>query len=104
MNLIKTIKPSDIATDDHFFSSIWQNCEKECIARNIVVIAKKKDKWQPFTFNQYKTGCSHVASDSDRWILEDFVKFGYLTKKTNRHSYNVNNKFIKAIFQYAKED
>ncbi len=71
-------QPKDIRTDHYFMGSVFQNSECETILRNIVQMQKKQnpDSWQPFTWEQYKAFCTHKVTDSERGVLDAFVKGG----------------------------
>ena len=107
------LKPAQVNISGPFFGSAWKSCETEIVARNIVVFQQKLDgsKWTPFTWEQYKAGCEHTVTESERGVLEAltnggrpvtfttaFPKPGYLTKN-ERGEYSVTQKFIDALPQ-----
>lgn len=101
MNLLKTIRPSDINTKHGLFNSPLQNYEKETIASNLVIIATKAGDWLEFTFKQYKDACKHEVTESERTVLDELVELGLLSKgKSGR--YKFTDKFIKTIINFVK--
>lgn len=101
-NLLTTISPDDIDASKGFFSTVWQNSEKETIACNIVLISKwGGNKWEPFTWEEYKKRCRHKVTDSEKAVLDSFVEEGYLTLTDGK--YMVTKRFIAALSEYVKE-
>ncbi|MBP6238826.1 MAG: hypothetical protein KA536_21940 [Saprospiraceae bacterium] len=69
--------PKDIHTKG-YMNSVFQNSECETILRNIVLLQKKKspDKWIPFSWDDYKSFCTHKVTDSEKNVLNAFAKGG----------------------------
>lgn len=96
------IKPSQISTKDSFVDTVWQNSEKETVARNIVIICRKhNDSWEPFSADEYSLRCGRTNTSKEISILDDFVRDRYLAK--NGKKYSVTNNFIAALAKYVKE-
>jgi len=108
--------PNQINISRPFMGSVWQNSETETIARNVVVIQQKLDgtKWTPFTWEQYKAGCSHNVTVAEREVLEALVhggrpatftsailQPGYLTKDADG-KYSVTEKFVDVLPKIAQ--
>jgi hypothetical protein len=90
------LTPRDINVKNHFFGSLLNNCEKETIARNIVIISCANDnKWFPFTWEGYKGHCQHKVSEDERIVLNELVKSGHLTRTDG--VYNITDKFILSL-------
>jgi hypothetical protein len=94
--------PSEINTSDGFFDSIWKNAEKEVIARNLVLIAKKvnPDIWTDFTWDSYQEICNHTVSECEKEVIDSLVAGGYLTKK--RDTYSFERKFLIAVDEFGE--
>ncbi len=95
------VKPSDFTT--RLMDSKFQNREREVIAGNIIIISKQNnDAWFPFTFEDYRQRCGHKVTESERTILDGFVAEGYLDFKDDH--YSVNEKFIRTLAEYLKQE
>ncbi len=107
-----SVRPQDIQTTDSFgfMGSGFRNTECETIARNIVMLLKKADpsSWTSFSWDDYKTFCTHSVSDTERGVLDAMVSGGrpvwntstslapgYLKKSGGR--YEVTAQFIDAL-------
>ena len=68
----------DIKTNHWFMGSVFGNSECETILRNIVVMQKQlsPEKWIPFSWNDYKSFCSHDVTEDERDILMAFANGG----------------------------
>jgi len=95
------VKPKDIETHGHFFGTIWQNTEKETIARNIVLISQwNKNTWLDFTWEQYQAACEHEVTVKEESILDSLVRDGSLTCENG--VYSVTDEFVQALEKYLK--
>jgi len=90
------IKPSDYNTKRSFMDTIWQNSERETIARNIVII--QGDDFAPFTFDEYVKLCGHASAPGDEWVVEALADEGYLDRSGETFMVNLN--FLGAIEKY----
>ena len=99
VNLLKLIKPSDFQLGNQcFWDSPLKNLEMEAVARSIVFISKKHgDKWEPFSFNDYKKRCTHNARSEEK-ILRLLAQKGVLTEVDG--VYMVTNEFFKVFFDF----
>lgn len=93
------IHPSKINAKNNFFGTCWENCECETIARNIVIISQNSGGWKKFTWSQYQNLCGHQVTDSEKLILDGFVKSRHLHQDA-RGAYSVTELFIKALKKY----
>lgn len=68
--------PKHIPTNHYFMGSPFQNSECETILRNIVLLQKaaNPDAWTGFTWEQYKEFCTHQVTESERGVLDAFVR------------------------------
>lgn len=67
------VKPSDFGTS-RLCGSNLQKCEKEIVARNIIVISELNgDQWFPFSFEDYKQHCKRDDYSGEEAILDDLV-------------------------------
>jgi len=84
------------------FGTVWQNCEKETVATNILKLARygKGDKWESFTWADYVDFCSHQPSEEEHRILDEFASTGYL-EKGDGGAYSFTNKIIGVYGQYC---
>lgn len=74
------VKPSQIDISRHLVGSPLDQPERETIARNIIVICRKRDdSWAPFTFGEYTELCSHKVTAGERAVLDDLASMGLLT-------------------------
>ena len=95
------IKPSDIDLKGGLMGSEFCKCEKEVIARNIILIAKNNgDTWFPFTWEEYCAKCTHTPSLEECRILNGFVSDGFLAMKEGR--YSVLPTFIQKLGKFIK--
>ncbi len=80
-------QPKQINTSDHFWSSPFQNSECETILRNVVMQQKNADpdNWTPFTWEQYKSFCTHRVTDSEKRVLDVFVNGGKSVPNTSTY-------------------
>lgn len=94
------VGPNDISINGNFMDTVWQNSEKETVARNIIMVCRviNTKNWQSFCWEEYKELCSHDVTDGEKCILEDFVKTGYLVKMADE--YYVTSFFIHALKDY----
>jgi len=100
--MMSTLKPNDFDTSRRFMDLVWQNCETEIIARNIVLISIQQngEEWTAFTWERYCQLCTHTVGAGERDILEKLVRGNYLDKVGDQ--YSVNDRFIAAITKYVK--
>jgi len=97
-----SIKPSDFDTKQRFMNTIWQNSERETIARNIVIFLRKHgDEFVPFTWNQYRQKCCHAVEAGEEVFLNALAKEGYLDMTEDGY-YKVNLAFLGAINKFKK--
>ena len=96
-----TFKPSDVKKA--LFGTVWQNYEKEVIATNILKLSRKrsKDRWLPFTWEDYVEFCTHRVSVNERNFLDELVRTGYL-KKNAAGTYSFTKKIIDVYKQYCE--
>lgn len=94
------ISPNDFDISGDFFSTEFQNCERETIARNIVFISRPFDKFTPFTWEEYKERCEHKVTDAEKSFLNKLVREKYLDFNDNK--YYVKPAFVRAISKYIK--
>ncbi len=95
------VKPSDYNIKKHFYATIWQNCEKEIIARNIVFICRDKmnNEFSPFSWEKYVEYCGHKTTIGEKYILNNLVACGYLDFDEDK-KYRVNEAFIGVIHKF----
>lgn len=107
-----TPTPVDIKRNG-FMGSVFQNSECETILNNIVFLQQKQgvDKWIPFSWEEYKDFCTHKVTDSEKGVLEAFVKGGkpvwntsaYLNPgwldKDSKDRYVFTDKMIEMLYQ-----
>lgn len=94
------IQPSDIDYKNGFFSTAWQNSERETIARNIVVLCKRLgNMFIPFSWTTYKKVCNHKVTLSEQRYLDHLVDEGYLTFN-KRRQYAINFEFLQVLKKY----
>lgn len=75
---MKNIKPSEIAINHWFVGSVFRNSECETILRNIVCLQRKHSKFVPFSWDDYKSFCSHKVGEDERTVLDSFVDGRYI--------------------------
>lgn len=95
-----SIKPSDVVKP--LLDTVWQNTEKEVVASNICKLSRFKngDDWKPFTWEDYVSFCSHLATLSERAILDGFAEVGYLEKDAVG-TYRFTRKILGVYMQYS---
>jgi hypothetical protein len=94
------VKPSEIKISSGLCGSQLGKSEKETIACNIIVINKKNgDEWRPFSWDDYCAGCSHEVTDSEKAVLDQFVKDGLLALEDDK--YSVNDAFVAALWKFV---
>jgi hypothetical protein len=99
--LKEIVKPSDFTRG--LIGSQFQNREREIIAGNIIVIStKNNDTWFDFSYDDYCAHCGHEVTEAERQILDGFVREGYLGFQDGK--YSVNEKFIKTLAEYIKQE
>ena len=98
------VKPSDYNIKKHFYDTIWQNNEKETIARNIVSISKNSmnNEFSSFSWKEYIKYCKHKITIGEKYILDDLVDEGYLDFD-EEEKYRVNEAFIGVIYKFKKK-
>lgn len=81
------VSPKEIRTNHDFMGSVFQNSECETILRNIVMLQKKAnpEAWTPFSWEDYKAFCSHRVTDSEKGVLDAFVKGGKPVSNTSSY-------------------
>ena len=100
-NFKEIVKPSDFTTG--LIGSEFQNREREIIAGNIIIISQKNNNaWFDFSCADYRAHCGHEVTENERQILDGFVEDGYLDFRDGR--YSVNEKFIKTLAKYIKQE
>lgn len=74
----KVITPAKIRTNHWFMGSVFKNSETETILRNIIVMQKNQnpDKWKPFSWDEYKSFCTHGVDFREKQVLDAFVNGG----------------------------
>ncbi|MFC1598517.1 hypothetical protein ACFL2U_00695 [Patescibacteria group bacterium] len=96
------VRPKDINASGGFFSTVWQNNEKETIARNIVLISQwNGNQWLDFTWETYKDKCEHNVTIAEKSVLDALAREGYLT--CTGGVYSVQDKFIEALKEYVSK-
>ncbi len=88
--------PLDYNTKRDFMDSVWQNSERETIARNIVMI--QDEEFEPFTFVEYVDRCDHSSAPGDEWVVKALADEGYLDRDGD--TFMVNFNFLAAIEKY----
>lgn len=78
---MKNIKPSDIDVNHWFMGSVFRSSECETILRNIVCLQRKHQKFTPFSWDDYKSFCTHSISADEKTILDSFVDGRYISYK-----------------------
>lgn len=91
-----------------------QNSESETILRNIVMLQKKvnPEAWTPFSWDDYKSFCTHRATDSEHRVLEAFVNGGKPVSncsvslapgwlKFQDEKYSLSNRMIAMLEDYS---
>ena len=97
----ETIMPEDFDVKDHLWDSPFQNCEKETIARNLILLSKwNGNKWLSFTWEEYQEKCKHSVGYSEKGVLDGFVSDGLM--KCEDGVYSIQDKFIVTLAQYVK--
>ena len=94
------VKPKDIDISNGLCGSELGKSEKETIACNVVTISRKNDNdWLEFTFDEYKTRCSHKVTESERGVLNELVNEGLLT--CNNDKYAIQDAFIAKLWEFV---
>ena len=95
------VKPSDVTVS--LMGSIWQSCEKEWVAENIVKLSRfqNDDEWRPFTWEDYEKFCSYRCSYVDRGVLNELAETGYLEVADD--IFHFTPKIIGVYIQHAGE-
>ena len=98
---IKGIRPADVKTNRPFYDTFGQ-CEQEIIARNICLLAKRRNMWS-FTWRDYRAAaaCDYEVEDAEHEMLDAMAADGYL-RRTGQQ-YCVTLSFINHIAEYTKE-
>lgn len=100
--LLETVLPSNVDTSSHFWSTDWQNSEKEVVARNIVLISLwGGDSWSSFTWGEYIERCEHSVSHAEQTTLGKLAGGGYLTKEGDH--YVITESFLHVLRDYIKK-
>jgi len=96
-----TITPNNIDTSRYLMNSIWKNCERETIARNIVLLCQDQNEWVSFSWDEYIEFClPRKASQKEETILNALVSEGYLDFSDNKYQPNI--RFLGAVAQFTK--
>lgn len=97
--MLTMIKPSEVKKP--LMDSVWQNCERETVAENILKLARRrhKDRWDPFSWSDYVDFCDHTPSSGEKAILDEFVEKGYLDEEDD--DYVFTQKIIDVYMQYV---
>jgi hypothetical protein len=119
INSLKTnnmTKPKDIPTNHWFMGSPFQNSECETILRNIILLQKhnNSEEWTPFTWDEYKSFCTHKVNDSEKGVLKAFVEGGRPVWNTSANispgwlaiidkKYHLTDKMIDLLSEYTKK-
>lgn len=78
------IFPKDINTKHEFMNSCFQNIECETILMNIVLLQKQSpNEWTPFSWEEYKSFCTHRVYDSEKGVLDAMVNGGKPVSNTS---------------------
>ena len=120
LNLLNKImcKPKDISSDHWFMGSVFRNTECEIILRNIVVLQQtaNPDEWTPFSWENYKSFCTHEVDEVERGVLNAFVNGGKPVWNTSAYlspgwlsfdgeKYSFTDKMIEMLCRdYPKKD
>ncbi|HEY0980044.1 MAG TPA: hypothetical protein VGE18_01400 [Candidatus Paceibacterota bacterium] len=114
MNLITKITPASFRKRD-FVGSALRSSEAETISENIIFIQQKlnEDAWTPFTWEDYKSLCRHLVTESELGVLEALVnggkpvprttvvlKSGYLTKNDSGQ-YQITEQFLQTLEKFT---
>jgi len=112
---LKDITPNDIDTSGGFFASGFHSIEAETISRNLMVMMQDAGEWKPFTWEEYKDFCSHNVTDSEREVLDLFVKGGTYRDNIGGHTtitggclkktgqkYEITDKMITMLIKFVK--
>lgn len=97
--LIECIKPTDIDISNYIMNTFGK-CEKEIVARNIIVMSVKLGGWKPFTWEEYKNHCTHIPTYLEKEILDELVKDKVLS--LHNEKYLITNRFIGKLADYIK--
>jgi len=93
------VKPKDIDISKGLTGAL-QKSEKETVARNIILIARKVNDWKNFTFSEYQELCSHRVTGRERGVLNELVSDGLLD--CNKGVYSVKDAFIAKLWKFVK--
>jgi hypothetical protein len=91
-------KPAQIITKFFFIGGKFNDLEVGRVARNIVVICKKSDKWIQFSFEDYVRLCNQRIDQEEERVLKRMVCEGWLTKIGGK--YSITDKFFEAISEF----
>lgn len=102
MKLKNIVKPKNINTKVKHYFSTFGNCEAEVVARNIIIISKKRGEWFDFSWEDYKSLITHEYTQRERDGLNHLVSEEYLIKTngTDVFRYAVTDKFIASLQKY----
>ncbi len=107
MELLQQTRPKDIKLPFQFYGAFagtgdskFGATESEMIAKNIVIISRKENKWQPFSWNEYCLACSHEATKDEKYILDRLVRQEYLS--FNEGKYSITESFLEALKEYIE--
>lgn len=120
----QTITPNMIKTSDYFWASPFQNNETETILRNLVKMQKAHDKegfngktWLPFTFEQYKSFCTHNIGNNEKDVIDSLVdghnryvnrnallSKGWLLFDEQTKQYSFSQRMIEMLFEKYPEN
>jgi len=96
-----SVKPSEFDYQKGLWDTPFRNSEKETIARNIIFFSHKNgDEWKSFSFDDYRSMCSHNVTDSEKSILDGFVKDGLLSFEDDK--YDVTDAFVALLWKFVK--
>lgn len=99
--MFEMIRPSDVTRS--LVETPWHNSERETVATVILKMSRfeNDDQWQPFTWADYVRFRSHVLTQGEKAILDEFVDMGYLSRGPN-DTYVFKRKIIGVYMQYCE--
>lgn len=101
VDFTQVVKPSDFNLTSGLANSIFQNSDRQTVARSIIEISLKNgDRWHPFSFAEYQTLSSHHVVFTEEWILDALVAEGFL--KLTEHRYSVTHRFIGMLCDFIR--
>jgi hypothetical protein len=98
----QTIRPKNFEVKEHLWDSPFQNCEREIIARNLILISQwNNNEWLTFTWEEYQKRCKHNVGIGEKYILDEFVLRGLLT--FHEGVYTIEDYFIWYLSKFISK-